>query len=310
MSKVFISYGSNDAEVAGELCSYLESHGIPCWIASRDISSGIYAGEITRAIKAADLLLVLHSAHSAASPHVKNEINIACNSSKAILPYCLDSTPYDDDLEYYLSSHQRISSSGHRDEDFAQIERIIREKRGEKVKETKTEPSQSVRKHSWIVPLLLSLIVALTAGLLFFHPFPKDVSATSAEADLDIEIPVVAAQQIVEPEVAKPVERTQPLPSAAVVKDSDANTFTGSIKDGYPDGTGTFTFVKARRIDMHDEEARVAEAGDYIYGNWTDGHLNYGTWYAADGTEKGFIKIGDCPNVELDHQFGKCVHLP
>ena len=101
-----------------------------------------------------------------------------------------------------------------------------------------------------------------------------------------------------------------PNPSAAVVKDSDANTFTGSIKDGYPDGTGTFTFVKARRIDMHDEEARVAEAGDYIYGNWTDGHLNYGTWYAADGTEKGFIKIGDCPNVELDHQLGKCVHLP
>ena len=109
-------------------------------------------------------------------------------------------------------------------------------------------------------------------------------------------------------ETANPAVESATLPSAAVTLDPDADIFTGSIKDGYPDGTGTYTFKKTRRIDMHDEEARIAEVGDYIYGNWTIGHLNYGTWYAADGTEKGFIRIGDCPNVELDHQFAKCVH--
>ena len=85
------------------------------------------------------------------------------------------------------------------------------------------------------------------------------------------------------------------------------NTFTGTVKGGYPDGFGTYTFKSRRRIDMHDPEERFAEAGDYIKGDWKQGHLNYGEWYSADGTKKGFIRLGDHPDVASDQKLGKCV---
>ena len=110
MSKVFISYGSKNRKVAEGLCTHLEAHGIPCWMAPRDISSGTYAGEITRAIKAADIFVVICSKETRESDHVKNEVNLAVSHTGLIVPYCLDDTPFDDDLEYYLSSKQRIFS--------------------------------------------------------------------------------------------------------------------------------------------------------------------------------------------------------
>ncbi|MBO6249197.1 MAG: hypothetical protein J6N54_10335, partial [Bacteroidales bacterium] len=82
--------------------------------------------------------------------------------------------------------------------------------------------------------------------------------------------------------------------------------FSGSLKNGFPNGFGTLTFKSKRRIDMHDLEERIAEPGDYVKGNWTEGHLNYGEWYSSDGTKKGFIRLGDHQDTSLDHQLGKC----
>ena len=76
---------------------------------------------------------------------------------------------------------------------------------------------------------------------------------------------------------------------------------------GYPDGFGTYRFTARRRIDMHDPEERYAEAGDYIKGDWRQGHLNYGEWYDKDGNKKAFIKLGDNPDVEADQKLGTCV---
>ena len=95
--------------------------------------------------------------------------------------------------------------------------------------------------------------------------------------------------------------------SRVVAADKDADTFDGTIIDGYPDGYGRYTFKKRRRIDMHDEKERWAEAGDYIDGTWNHGHLNYGDWRSADGTPKEYITLGDNPDYKLDQQLGKCV---
>ena len=60
------------------------------------------------------------------------------------------------------------------------------------------------------------------------------------------------------------------------------------------------------RIDMHDAEERYAEPGDYIKGDWRDGHLNYGEWYDAQGNKKAFIRLGDNPDTGSDQKLGKC----
>lgn len=85
-----------------------------------------------------------------------------------------------------------------------------------------------------------------------------------------------------------------------------ADTFSGSVPDGYPDGIGTYVFGSERRIDMHDERGRVASPGDYIVGEWSRGHLIQGKWYGSDGKEKEVIIIGNAPNPGADHVFDKC----
>ena len=38
--RVFISHASHDREIADAVCEAVESRGVPCWIAPRDITPG------------------------------------------------------------------------------------------------------------------------------------------------------------------------------------------------------------------------------------------------------------------------------
>lgn len=303
MSKVFISYGSKNRKVAEGLCAHLESHGIPCWMAPRDISSGVYAGEITRAIKAADVFIVICSKETRESDHVKNEVNLAVNNTGLILPYCLDDTPFDDDLEYYLSSKQRIISGGVLEKDYQRIESIIREYRGEDAAAAATPASQQRRNRPLLLPLLCVVVLIVATGVFFGMQGKK---GQSPEANV-----LPAVDTVILPAISQgePVKTTKPsaTTSRVAAADKDADTFDGTIIDGYPDGYGRYTFKKRRRIDMHDEKERWAEAGDYIDGTWNHGHLNYGDWCSADGTPKEYLLLGDNPDYKLDQQLGKCV---
>lgn len=306
MSKVFISYGSKNRKVAEGLCAHLEAHGIPCWMAPRDISSGVYAGEITRAIKAADVFIVICSKETRESDHVKNEVNLAVNNAGLILPYCLDDTPFDDDLEYYLSSKQRIISGGVLEKDFQRIEGIIRDYRGEEAVAAATPAPQSPRKRSLLLSLLCVAILVVAAGVFFWRQGRQGQSPEENPAiptnSLTIDETIVRespTEPIVELTV-KPMKSIGPV-------DPNANTFNGKIVDGYPDGYGTYTFKTRRRIDMHDVEARFAEPGDYIIGTWTRGHLNMGEWYGPDDIMKDYIQLGENPDFAKDQQLGKCV---
>ena len=307
MSKVFISYGNQARKVAEGLCAHLEERGLPCWMAPRDISSGTYAGEITRAIKAADIMVAIFSKASR-SEHVKNEVNVAFNNAKLILPYCLDDSPFDDDLEYWLSAKQRIISFGNIPADYQRIERIIREYRGEDPAASPQIPAQPQQpapsqKRSLLLPLIC-VAVLLVGAMLYFLRQEKPSGKEDIQLPIDSLTVILPADNTptgtsIQPVVKQPKQKEE--------ADPDADIFDGKIVDGYPDGSGKLTFKKSRRIDMHDEKGLVAEPGDYIEGNWNHGHLNYGEWYGSDGKMKAFITLGDNPDYKLDHQLGKCV---
>jgi TIR domain-containing protein len=101
---VFISHSSNNRTVANAVCAALESIGIRCWIAPRDVLPGrSYSGEITRAIQQSRAFVLIFSEHSNNSEQVLREVQLAANSRLHIVQFRIDAVLPSDDLEYYLS---------------------------------------------------------------------------------------------------------------------------------------------------------------------------------------------------------------
>ncbi len=70
-------------------------------------------------------------------------------------------------------------------------------------------------------------------------------------------------------------------------------TYKGRTRNGKPEDTnGVLTFRSSHVIDSNDPKGRMADAGDYVIGQFSDGHLVVGTHYGADGVVKGKIIIG------------------
>ncbi|HYG79547.1 MAG TPA: TIR domain-containing protein, partial [Pyrinomonadaceae bacterium] len=111
---VFISYAAEDKQAAEAVRLALEDAGIKCWIAPRDVPLGAnYEEAIIDAICASHLMILILSAHSNKSPHVKREIQNACleDSPTQILPVRVDAVPLNKALRYYLSSLQWLDAS-------------------------------------------------------------------------------------------------------------------------------------------------------------------------------------------------------
>lgn len=102
---IFISYSSKDKAVADAVCHALEENGITCWIAPRDVIPGIdYEDQIPQAINCSQAIVLIFSANSNISKHVRSEVRIAFNAGKPNIPFVIDSTQMSDGLNYYLGS--------------------------------------------------------------------------------------------------------------------------------------------------------------------------------------------------------------
>ena len=85
---VFISYSEEDVLTAQAICAGLESRGLRCWYAARDILRGeeqVRAKE--RAISDARLLVLVFSEHSNDSQLILREVCSAADGRKPIVPY-------------------------------------------------------------------------------------------------------------------------------------------------------------------------------------------------------------------------------
>jgi TolB-like protein/Tfp pilus assembly protein PilF len=108
-SDVFVSYASKDAATANAVVAVLESQGVKCWIAPRNVIPGSqYADGIVRAINGAKLVVVVLSESAIASPHVGKEIERASSKQRPIIALKTDATPLTPALEYFLSESQWV----------------------------------------------------------------------------------------------------------------------------------------------------------------------------------------------------------
>ena len=90
---------------------------------------------------------------------------------------------------------------------------------------------------------------------------------------------------------AKPAAPAAPKPAAS--GSGSKNLGYATFKGSWPnDVNGRMVFKTSHVIDSKDPKGRVAEAGDYVIGEWADGHLVQGIWYGADNQVKGSVIIG------------------
>jgi hypothetical protein len=102
---VFISYSSKDKPIADAVCARLESAGIRCWIAPRDILPGMeWGASIVEAIEVAHLMVLVLSAHADASPQILREVERAVNKELRIVPLRIEDFTPGKNLEYFLGT--------------------------------------------------------------------------------------------------------------------------------------------------------------------------------------------------------------
>ena len=102
---VFVSYSAADRATAFSVVEGLESRGLRCWVAPRDISAGSeYGEEIVEAVKACRILVVIFSGQANSSPHVRREVERAVSARRAILPFRIEDIAPTGAMEYALGN--------------------------------------------------------------------------------------------------------------------------------------------------------------------------------------------------------------
>lgn len=102
---VFISYSAHDKPAADAVCAKLESRGIRCWIAPRDIRPGMsWGGAIVEAIDGARVMMLLFSSHANDSPQIKREVERAVHKEIIVVPVRVEDVKPTGDFEYFLGT--------------------------------------------------------------------------------------------------------------------------------------------------------------------------------------------------------------
>ncbi|MCH5314760.1 MAG: TIR domain-containing protein [Eubacterium sp.] len=103
---IFISHSSKDDALTTYICEVFEQNNMKCWVDHREKNlyyGSDWAGEITRAIKQSDLMVLVFTKNSNISTQCPKEIAIADSCRIPILNLYLDNISMNDSFEYHLS---------------------------------------------------------------------------------------------------------------------------------------------------------------------------------------------------------------
>jgi len=102
---VFISHCTGDKAVANAVCHAMESHGVRCWIAPRDVTPGMpYAECLVKAIAGAEVFVLVFSEGVNTSQHVMREVERAVSKEVPIIPFRIEDATPKNSMEFFLSS--------------------------------------------------------------------------------------------------------------------------------------------------------------------------------------------------------------
>ena len=191
--QIFLSHSSKDADVAERICKQLEINGTKCFIAPRDIRPGKeYAEEIINGIDSSAAMVLLMSKNANSSPHVLREVEHAVSGGTPILVYKIEDVALSKSMEYFLMTHQWVSSKPQ--EDYADIvafaQELAAKENGEKDAASNQAAAgraddqnrrRSSKKKAGIFSALAAVLVI--AAIVFFAIRKPEVKETDAEPE-------------------------------------------------------------------------------------------------------------------------------
>src|SRR5262249_9624426 len=100
----FISYSREDKLVADAACAALETSGIRCWIAPRDISPGSeWGAAIVDAIDHSAVMVLIFSSNANESRQIRREVEHAVSKGVTIVPVRIDQAEPTRSLAYFMA---------------------------------------------------------------------------------------------------------------------------------------------------------------------------------------------------------------
>jgi hypothetical protein len=101
----FISYSRMDKATADAACATLESAGIRCWIAPRDVPPGSqWAGAIIGAIDLSRVMVLIFSSQANISNQIHREVERSVSKGIPIIPLRIEDVSPTSSMEYFLGS--------------------------------------------------------------------------------------------------------------------------------------------------------------------------------------------------------------
>jgi F-type H+-transporting ATPase subunit delta len=235
---IFISHSAKDKAIADAVCARLESEGIRCWIAPRDVMPGVEWGRsIVEAIERAKIMILVFSANANTSPQIHREVERAVNHSVVILPFRIENIRPGKSLEYFIGNVHWLDALTPPLEEH--IERLVRTVR------TLLDQMQPRRKQS----------------------ASRLSQQAAAAARLEPNVPAPALAPTIAPETSEPVREKQNA-SGTVAPRRESNPPQVKLEApaaGVPeaDREPTAAAVGATRIETVDAASDAPEEGTH-----------------------------------------------
>ena len=126
-SRVFISHSSADRSAADKVRGALESNGIRCWIAPRNLVPGTDWGEaIVKALDECRVMVLIFSAAANDSPRSGGKCSAQFEADAAVVPLRIERVEPVKGLQYYLNSVHWLDASPPLERCLGEVVEIVR----------------------------------------------------------------------------------------------------------------------------------------------------------------------------------------
>jgi TIR domain len=186
---VFISHSSKDRSIADAICNQLESAGIPCWIAPRDIEVGSdWTKGVIQGMGRCRVFVLVFTDQANDSEHVGREVANAFSLGLAVIPFRLEAVNPRNSLAYFLETVQWFDATirpwqKHLSSLTEHVRRLLSSDGISELTTPTTATTPGTKEKQWVVGSGLLAVAAVIGAAWLFFSVNRSIRPTASSAD-------------------------------------------------------------------------------------------------------------------------------